>query len=140
MALLGDAAHVARPHVGAGVSKAALNAAWLADALDVSPAAILRPRSPLTRRAPARFGSALVARGRYLGAYLEDPPRAGLKPEPLAVMQAISAPLGEHAGTGGGHCSEPARQKNCPARNVKAAGISTISRPVGRLTFQLVRA
>ena len=32
-ALLGDAAFVARPHVGAGVTKAALNAAWLADAL-----------------------------------------------------------------------------------------------------------
>ena len=26
------------------------------------------------------FGSALVARARYLGAYLEDPPRAGLNP------------------------------------------------------------
>ena len=33
VALLGDAAFVARPHVGAGVTKAALNAAWLTDAL-----------------------------------------------------------------------------------------------------------
>jgi 2-polyprenyl-6-methoxyphenol hydroxylase-like FAD-dependent oxidoreductase len=33
IALLGDAAFVARPHVGAGVTKAALDAAFLADAL-----------------------------------------------------------------------------------------------------------
>jgi 2-polyprenyl-6-methoxyphenol hydroxylase-like FAD-dependent oxidoreductase len=33
IALLGDAAFVARPHVGAGVTKAALDAACLADAL-----------------------------------------------------------------------------------------------------------
>jgi hypothetical protein len=39
------------------------------------------------------FGSALVARARHLGAYLEDPPRAGLAPDPLPVMQAIGAPL-----------------------------------------------
>jgi 2-polyprenyl-6-methoxyphenol hydroxylase and related FAD-dependent oxidoreductases len=32
VALLGDAAFVARPHVGAGVTKAALDAASLADA------------------------------------------------------------------------------------------------------------
>ncbi|WP_368735033.1 FAD-dependent monooxygenase, partial [Serratia marcescens] len=31
--LLGDAAFVARPHVGAGVTKAALDAACLADAI-----------------------------------------------------------------------------------------------------------
>ena len=33
LALLGDAAFVARPHVGAGVTKAALDAACLANAL-----------------------------------------------------------------------------------------------------------
>jgi 2-polyprenyl-6-methoxyphenol hydroxylase-like FAD-dependent oxidoreductase len=37
IALLGDAAFVARPHVGAGVTKAALDAACLADALVASP-------------------------------------------------------------------------------------------------------
>jgi 2-polyprenyl-6-methoxyphenol hydroxylase-like FAD-dependent oxidoreductase len=92
VALLGDAAFVARPHVGAGVTKAALNAAWLADALTAHPGAI--DAGLAAYEAPARaFGAALVARARYLGAYLEDPPRAGLKPEPLPVMQAISAPL-----------------------------------------------
>ncbi len=58
--LLGDAAFVARPHVGAGVTRAALNAAWLTDALkataDVDAALA-------TYDAQARaFGSALVAR------------------------------------------------------------------------------
>jgi len=91
VALLGDAAHVARPHVGAGVSKAALNAAWLADALAAAPD-IDAGLAAYEARALA-FGSAMVARARYLGAYLEDPPRAGLKPDPLPVMQAIGAPL-----------------------------------------------
>jgi hypothetical protein len=37
----------------------------------------------------------MVARARYLGAYLEDPPRAGLAPDPLPLMRAIGAPLRE---------------------------------------------
>jgi 2-polyprenyl-6-methoxyphenol hydroxylase-like FAD-dependent oxidoreductase len=90
VALLGDAAHVARPHVGAGVSKAALNAAWLADALAAAP--VEAALAAYEKRALA-FGSAIVARARFLGAYLEDPPRAGLAPDPLPVMQAIGAPL-----------------------------------------------
>jgi 2-polyprenyl-6-methoxyphenol hydroxylase-like FAD-dependent oxidoreductase len=91
--LLGDAAFVARPHVGAGVTKAALNAAWLTDALKAQPdidAALA------VYDAEARgFGAELVARARYLGAYLEDPPRAGLTPDPVTLMQAIGVPLRE---------------------------------------------
>jgi 2-polyprenyl-6-methoxyphenol hydroxylase-like FAD-dependent oxidoreductase len=94
VALVGDAAFVARPHVGAGVSKAALNAAWLADALAAAPDDIDSALAAYERRALA-FGAAMAARARYLGAYLEDPPRKGLAPEPLAVMQAIGAPLRE---------------------------------------------
>ena len=92
VALLGDAAFVARPHVGAGVSKAALNAAWLTDALAGAPGNIDAALSAYERQARA-FGTALVERARYLGAYLEDPPRAGLVPDPIPVMQAIGAPL-----------------------------------------------
>jgi 2-polyprenyl-6-methoxyphenol hydroxylase-like FAD-dependent oxidoreductase len=93
VALIGDAAHVARPHVGAGVSKAALNAAWLADALAAAPD-VDAGLAAYEQRALA-FGSAMVARARYLGAYLEDPPRPGLAPDPVPVMQAIGAPLRE---------------------------------------------
>ena len=67
--LLGDSAFVARPHVGAGITKAALDAQGLVDALAVEPdltAALAR--YDRERRA---FGSALVARSRHLGAYLE---------------------------------------------------------------------
>jgi 2-polyprenyl-6-methoxyphenol hydroxylase-like FAD-dependent oxidoreductase len=92
VALLGDAASVARPHVGAGVCKAALNAAWLADALSDARGDIDAGLKVYEQKARA-FGSGLVARARYIGAYLEHPPRAGLEPEPLAVMQAVSAPL-----------------------------------------------
>jgi 2-polyprenyl-6-methoxyphenol hydroxylase-like FAD-dependent oxidoreductase len=94
VALLGDAACVARPHVGAGVTKAALNAAWLTDALAATPGNLDAGLAAYEQRAKS-FGSALVARGRYLGAYLEDPPRAGLAPDPLPMMQAIGAPLRE---------------------------------------------
>jgi 2-polyprenyl-6-methoxyphenol hydroxylase-like FAD-dependent oxidoreductase len=94
VALLGDAASVARPHVGAGVTKAALNAAWLADALLAMPEDIAAGLAAYEARARS-FGTALVARARFLGAYLEDPPRAGLKSDPVTLMQAIGAPLRE---------------------------------------------
>ncbi len=69
VALLGDAAFVARPHTGMGVTKAALDASWLADALaadrDIDAAlAAYQTRCRL-------FGSRAVARGRWCGAHLE---------------------------------------------------------------------
>jgi 2-polyprenyl-6-methoxyphenol hydroxylase-like FAD-dependent oxidoreductase len=76
VALVGDAAFVARPHVGAGVTKAALDAASLADALagtDVA-AGLLR-----YQREQQPFGSGLVALGRQEGAYLS----AQLKPREM---------------------------------------------------------
>jgi 2-polyprenyl-6-methoxyphenol hydroxylase-like FAD-dependent oxidoreductase len=82
-ALLGDAAFVARPHVGAGVTKSALDAARLADALaqagdDVT--AALEHYDAEQRR----FGADLVALGREQGAYLS----AQLKPlEQRAVSE-----------------------------------------------------
>jgi 2-polyprenyl-6-methoxyphenol hydroxylase-like FAD-dependent oxidoreductase len=67
--LLGDSAFVARPHVGAGITKAALDAKGLVEALTAgSDLAAALVRYDRERRA---FGSALVARARYLGAYLE---------------------------------------------------------------------
>jgi 2-polyprenyl-6-methoxyphenol hydroxylase-like FAD-dependent oxidoreductase len=69
IALIGDAAFVARPHVGAGVAKAAQDAVALADALalgaDVEPAlhAFESARLPAGRR--------LVARARDLGAAMQ---------------------------------------------------------------------
>jgi 2-polyprenyl-6-methoxyphenol hydroxylase-like FAD-dependent oxidoreductase len=69
VAILGDAAFVARPHVGAGVSKAADDAATLVEMLtrhdDVPTAlkAFEAARLPDNRR--------IIARARHLGAYLQ---------------------------------------------------------------------
>jgi 2-polyprenyl-6-methoxyphenol hydroxylase-like FAD-dependent oxidoreductase len=73
VALVGDAAFVARPHVGAGVTKAALDAASLADAMrgDDVPAGLIR-----YQREQLPFGRGLVRLGREEGAYLS----AQLKP------------------------------------------------------------
>lgn len=67
--MLGDAAFVARPHVGTGVTKAALDAQCLANVLRVPDANLgaALSRYDAERR---RFGTWLVDRGRYLGAYL----------------------------------------------------------------------
>src|SRR5450432_322030 len=73
--LVGDAAFVARPHVGTGVTKAALDAQALVDALAGSQGNLAEALASYERgRKPA--GSNLVARGRRLGAHLE-PVRSG---------------------------------------------------------------
>jgi 2-polyprenyl-6-methoxyphenol hydroxylase-like FAD-dependent oxidoreductase len=69
VAILGDAAFVARPHVAAGVSKAADDAVALADALartdDV--AAALK----VFEAARLPIGQRIIERARHLGAYLQ---------------------------------------------------------------------
>jgi 2-polyprenyl-6-methoxyphenol hydroxylase-like FAD-dependent oxidoreductase len=70
VALLGDAACVARPHVAAGVSKAALDAQSLVDALTASPADLDRALAQYDHEQRS-FGGRLVAHGRLLGAHLE---------------------------------------------------------------------
>jgi 2-polyprenyl-6-methoxyphenol hydroxylase-like FAD-dependent oxidoreductase len=70
VALLGDAAFVARPHVGMGVSKAAGDALCLAAELaraSRDPPAALSAYSAQR----LRFGRAVIAHARALGAYLE---------------------------------------------------------------------
>jgi 2-polyprenyl-6-methoxyphenol hydroxylase-like FAD-dependent oxidoreductase len=69
VAIIGDAAFVARPHVAAGVAKAADDAAALVNALAAEidvPAALKRfeaERLPVGRR--------IIERARHLGAYLQ---------------------------------------------------------------------
>jgi 2-polyprenyl-6-methoxyphenol hydroxylase-like FAD-dependent oxidoreductase len=68
VAIVGDAAFVARPHVAAGVSKAADDAAALAAALDADdvPSGLARFEAA---RLPA--GRKIIERARHLGAYLQ---------------------------------------------------------------------
>ncbi len=93
VALLGDAAFVARPHVGMGVSKAAGDAMALAGLLQESgnnPARAL-PEYSAQR---TRFGHAVIAHARELGAYLEacaaGETAAPERHTPEAVMRDIA--------------------------------------------------
>ena len=68
VAIIGDAAFVARPHVAAGVAKAADDAAALADALEADEI------EPALRRFEAvrlPVGRRIIERARHLGAYLQ---------------------------------------------------------------------
>ncbi|SDH72046.1 MULTISPECIES: FAD binding domain-containing protein [Bradyrhizobium] len=68
--ILGDAAFVARPHVGMGVTKAAADAAALVDALRAHPADLPAALANFeSSRIP--FGAAVVRRARDLGAYMQ---------------------------------------------------------------------
>ena len=78
IALMGDAAFVARPHVGMGVTKAGDDALALARAITAhgtTPAALRAYEAE--RLLP---GQAVVARARQLGAYLEAQARPGRTP------------------------------------------------------------
>ncbi len=69
VALVGDAAFVARPHVGAGVAKAVGDAVALASCLDAQaeiPAALA-----VFERDRMAIGTRIVRRARHLGAYLQ---------------------------------------------------------------------
>jgi len=68
VALIGDAAFVVRPHVGAGIVKAAEDAAALAAALDADADVAAALSAFEARRMPV--GRAFVARARRLGSYL----------------------------------------------------------------------
>ncbi len=90
VAILGDAAFVARPHVAAGVSKAADDAAALAQALQAEPdvpAALKRYEA-----ARLRENYRIIERARHLGAYLqatqtqEEQTRAGIHSTDAAVI------------------------------------------------------
>jgi 2-polyprenyl-6-methoxyphenol hydroxylase-like FAD-dependent oxidoreductase len=101
VALLGDAAFVARPHVGMGVTKAALDAQCLADELAAAGDGI----APALQRYDARqrlFGTRVVARARKLGRHLEAQgkpreERTGdeLYQDPAIVMREVGARLCE---------------------------------------------
>jgi 2-polyprenyl-6-methoxyphenol hydroxylase-like FAD-dependent oxidoreductase len=73
VAVLGDAAFVARPHPGAGTTKAAMDAAALADAVAAEGAVAGLARYDREQRP---FGTGIVALGRREGSYLT----AQLKP------------------------------------------------------------
>ena len=95
--LVGDAAFVARPHVGMGVAKAGGDAAALTDALRNSDniAAALRQYEA----ARVGFGAAVIARARHLGAYMQAQIKTAAERQmaeryrtPEAVMRETATP------------------------------------------------
>ena len=91
VALLGDAAFVARPHCGMGVTKAAGDAMRLAGILHTAdndvPAAL-----PLYAAERVRFGTAVVQHARELGAFLQGSNTEAARSHhtPEAVMREIA--------------------------------------------------
>jgi 2-polyprenyl-6-methoxyphenol hydroxylase-like FAD-dependent oxidoreductase len=99
--LLGDAAFVARPHVGMGVTKAALDALCLYRSIQTNSGDM---DAALARydRLRGEFGRRCVARARRLGAYIEARARPGrgwsaeqLDQRPERVMREVAASLSE---------------------------------------------
>jgi 2-polyprenyl-6-methoxyphenol hydroxylase-like FAD-dependent oxidoreductase len=99
--LLGDAAFVARPHVGMGVTKAALDALCLYRSIQIHSgdldAALAR-----YERLRGEFGRRCVARARRLGAYIEARARPGrgwteeqTDQRPERLMREVAAALSE---------------------------------------------
>jgi 2-polyprenyl-6-methoxyphenol hydroxylase-like FAD-dependent oxidoreductase len=95
VALLGDAAFVARPHIGAGVAKAAEDALSLADALHDSAdiAAGLR-RFESERLA---IGRRIIERTRALGAYVQAELKSDAQRNHAALHRTPEAVLAETA-------------------------------------------
>lgn len=94
VALLGDAAFVARPHCGMGVTKGAGDAMALADALRAADNDVPAALAPY-QAGRMRFGAAIVHHGRKLGAYLQgsDEPEAVRHHAPEAAMREIAVTM-----------------------------------------------
>ena len=94
--LIGDAAFVARPHAGMGVTKAALDAQTLAQAFAEPDRA---PALAAWQSRRLRYGQAVVERSRRLGAYLGDP-AASLKASPVVIKERAATLMTETAISG----------------------------------------
>lgn len=93
--LLGDAAFVARPHVGMGVTKAALDALCLARSIEHCDS--LEKALGRYDRLRSEFGRRCVARARRLGAYIEARSRPDLQWTPAQLDQSPQRVLQETA-------------------------------------------
>lgn len=101
IALLGDAAFVARPHCGMGVTKAAGDAVALAEALHAHIDVVEALRAYEAPR--VKFGELIVAHARALGAYMQAQLRtpreremAELYRTPEAIMQETAVAPAAH--------------------------------------------
>jgi 2-polyprenyl-6-methoxyphenol hydroxylase-like FAD-dependent oxidoreductase len=95
VAILGDAAFVARPHVAAGVVKAAEDALALAEALDASADVEQALRAYEANR--IGVGRRIIERARHLGAYLQAELRSVEERDFAARHRTVEAVMAETA-------------------------------------------
>ena len=94
-AILGDAAFVARPHVAAGVVKAAEDALALAAALDGCPE--VEPALRQYEEKRIAVGRRIIERARHLGAYLQAELRNAKERDFAARHRTVEAVMAETA-------------------------------------------
>jgi len=87
IALVGDAAFIARPHVGAGVAKAGGDAMCLSRVLHEN--ADVASAIKAYNHERGRFGRAIVAESRRLGAYLARPKPGAMREPQLPTLRMI---------------------------------------------------
>lgn len=95
VALMGDAAFVARPHVGMGVAKAGDDALALVHAIASHGATPVALRAYERERQPA--GQAAVERARWLGSYIQAPGEAAAarpRPDVQTLLNETAIDLG----------------------------------------------
>jgi 2-polyprenyl-6-methoxyphenol hydroxylase-like FAD-dependent oxidoreductase len=97
VAILGDAAFVARPHCGMGVTKAADDAVVLADALSAQPA--LGDALAHYETLRLKLGFAVVAHARNLGTYMQAQVKSPLERTMAERYRTIEAVMAETAVT-----------------------------------------
>ena len=95
VAILGDAAFVARPHVAAGVVKAAEDALALAQAL--AAAGEIEAALRDFERARIEVGRRIIERARHLGAYLQAELRSVEERDFAARHRTVEAVMAETA-------------------------------------------
>ncbi len=93
--LAGDAAFVARPHAGAGTTKAALDAACLADSIRAAGDDLDAGLARYERR-QAPFGQALVELNRLEGAYLSAQIKPKADRSPAEMTRDLGAVVDAH--------------------------------------------
>ena len=101
VAILGDAAFVARPHLGLGVTKAAGDAAALVDAVSRHDRSDLDAALREFEASRVRYGRTVVAEARRLGAGIgpavpapEDAERVARLRTPEVIIREVAPPIG----------------------------------------------
>jgi len=94
-AILGDAAFVARPHVGAGVAKAAADAMALATALQMEPN--IEKALQKFERARIGIGHRIIEHARHLGAYMQPQLRTAEERSNAERYRSVDAVMQETA-------------------------------------------